>query len=36
ENGYKIKVVKTKYDGIGVDTEEDLEKLIQLLKSRIN
>ena len=29
ENGYKIKVVKTKYDGIGVDTEEDLEKVIQ-------
>ena len=35
-NGIKIKVVKTTYDGIGVDTEEDLEKLIQLLKSRIN
>ena len=29
ENGHKIKVVKTKYDGIGVDTEEDLEKVIQ-------
>ena len=29
ENGYKIKVVKTKYDGIGVDTKEDLEKVIQ-------
>ena len=29
ENGYKIKVVKTKYDGIGVDTKEDLQKVIQ-------
>lgn len=29
ENGYKIKVVKTKYDGIGVDTKEDLEMVIK-------
>lgn len=27
ENGYKIKVVETKYDSIGVDTEEDLERV---------
>jgi len=24
ENGYKIRVVETEYDSIGVDTEEDL------------
>lgn len=29
-NGYKIKVIKTKYAGIGVDTKEDLEKVIQI------
>ncbi len=33
ENGYKIKVVKTKYDGIGVDTEEDLEMVIKQIAS---
>ncbi|MFH1868168.1 MAG: 3-deoxy-manno-octulosonate cytidylyltransferase [Candidatus Omnitrophota bacterium] len=27
ENGYKIKMVETKYDTIGVDTPEDLEKV---------
>src|SRR3989338_7948485 len=27
ENGYKIKVVETEHDSIGVDTEEDLEKV---------
>ncbi len=27
ENGYKIKVVETKHDSIGVDTEEDLERV---------
>lgn len=27
ENGYKIKVVETKHDSIGVDTVEDLEKV---------
>ena len=32
ENGYKIKIIKVKYDGVGVDTKEDLEKVIQLLK----
>ncbi|MBI5894409.1 MAG: 3-deoxy-manno-octulosonate cytidylyltransferase [Deltaproteobacteria bacterium] len=27
ENGYKIKVVETRYNSIGVDTEEDLERV---------
>jgi 3-deoxy-manno-octulosonate cytidylyltransferase (CMP-KDO synthetase) len=27
ENGYKIRVVETKYDSIGVDTEEDLARV---------
>ena len=26
ENGYKIKVVETKFDTIGIDTPEDLER----------
>jgi 3-deoxy-manno-octulosonate cytidylyltransferase (CMP-KDO synthetase) len=29
ENGYKLKVVKTTYDGVGVDTKEDLDKVVQ-------
>ncbi len=32
EEGYKIKVIETKYDTIGVDTPADLEKLKELLK----
>lgn len=31
ENGDKIKVIKTNYDGVGVDTKEDLEKVIRLI-----
>lgn len=31
ENGYKIKVIKTCYSSIGVDTEEDLEKVSKIL-----
>lgn len=31
ENGYKVKVIKTEYDGIGVDTKEDLEMVIKLI-----
>ena len=35
ENGYKIKMVETKYDTVGVDTEEDLERArIMLGKTR--
>jgi 3-deoxy-manno-octulosonate cytidylyltransferase (CMP-KDO synthetase) len=31
ENGYKIKVIETEYDSIGVDTEEDLNKVRNIL-----
>ncbi len=31
ENGYPIKVIETKYETIGVDTQEDLEKVKQYL-----
>jgi len=31
EEGFRIKVIETKYDTIGVDTPEDLEKCIRLL-----
>jgi 3-deoxy-manno-octulosonate cytidylyltransferase (CMP-KDO synthetase) len=31
ENGYKIKVLETEYDSIGVDTEEDLDKVRNIL-----
>ncbi len=34
EEGYRIKVIETKYDTIGVDTPEDLEKVRQYLASR--
>jgi 3-deoxy-manno-octulosonate cytidylyltransferase (CMP-KDO synthetase) len=33
ENGYRIKVVETKFETIGVDTPGDLEKVIERLKS---
>jgi len=32
ENGYKIKVIETGYDTIGVDTEEDLERVKKVIK----
>jgi len=32
ENGYKIKMVKTSYDSIGIDTQKDYEKALELLK----
>ena len=31
ENGYKIKVIETEYDAIGVDTPEDIEKVEKIL-----
>ncbi|MBI5747693.1 MAG: 3-deoxy-manno-octulosonate cytidylyltransferase [Nitrospinae bacterium] len=34
ENGYKIKVVETDYNSIGVDTPEDLERVKEILKKR--
>lgn len=33
ENGYKIKVIETKFDTIGIDTPGDLEKATVLLKT---
>ncbi|MBI5874406.1 MAG: 3-deoxy-manno-octulosonate cytidylyltransferase [Deltaproteobacteria bacterium] len=36
ENGYKIKVVETKYNSIGVDTKEDLERVRGLWPNRKN
>ncbi|MFB0528191.1 MAG: 3-deoxy-manno-octulosonate cytidylyltransferase, partial [bacterium] len=33
ENGYRIKVVITKFDAVGVDTREDLEKVRKILKN---
>ena len=33
EGGFRIKVIETKYDTIGVDTPEDLEKLKEYLRS---
>ncbi len=32
ENGYRIKVIETKFDTIGIDTPEDLEKARAILK----
>lgn len=34
EAGYRIKVIETKYDSIGVDTPEDLEKARDYLKTK--
>ncbi|PLX22301.1 MAG: 3-deoxy-manno-octulosonate cytidylyltransferase [Marinilabiliales bacterium] len=31
ENGYKIKVAKTNFDSLGVDTPEDLEKILKTM-----
>ena len=31
ENGYKIKMIETDYDSIGIDTEEDYRKALKLL-----
>jgi len=33
ENGYRIKVLETAYDSVGVDTEDDLKKVEKLMKS---
>jgi 3-deoxy-manno-octulosonate cytidylyltransferase (CMP-KDO synthetase) len=34
ENGIPIYVGETPYDSVGVDTEEDLERVIEILKGR--
>jgi 3-deoxy-manno-octulosonate cytidylyltransferase (CMP-KDO synthetase) len=36
EHGYKIKVIKTEYNSIGVDTHEDLERVKEILKKKTN
>jgi 3-deoxy-manno-octulosonate cytidylyltransferase (CMP-KDO synthetase) len=36
EAGYKIKVIETKFDSIGVDTEEDLQRVEEMLKNNIS
>ncbi|MFQ5804275.1 MAG: 3-deoxy-manno-octulosonate cytidylyltransferase, partial [Candidatus Methylomirabilales bacterium] len=33
EYGYPIRVVETKYDSIGVDTAEDLERIVRIEKT---
>ncbi len=35
ERGFKIKVVETRYDSIGVDTPEDLEKVREMMRQRM-
>jgi 3-deoxy-manno-octulosonate cytidylyltransferase (CMP-KDO synthetase) len=34
ENGYKLKVLKTSYDAVGVDTPEDIKKVESLMEER--
>jgi 3-deoxy-manno-octulosonate cytidylyltransferase (CMP-KDO synthetase) len=34
ENGYRIKVIETKFDTIGIDTPEDLEKAVETVKGK--
>ena len=34
ENGYRIKVIETKFDTIGIDTPEDLEKAVETIKGK--
>lgn len=36
EHGYKIKTIETRYDTIGVDTQEDLEKVREILRESEN
>jgi len=35
ENGYKIRVVETEYESIGVDTPDDLERVAKLFESSL-
>ncbi len=32
ENGYKIKMIETDYNSIGIDTKEDYDKALELIK----
>jgi 3-deoxy-manno-octulosonate cytidylyltransferase (CMP-KDO synthetase) len=36
ENGYRIRVVDTEYESLGVDTPEDLERVNQLFAAVAN
>ena len=36
ENGYRIKVVESSYDSLGIDTQDDLEKAREIIKKRVN
>jgi len=36
EHGYRIKTIETRYDTIGVDTEEDIEKVREILRQGEN
>jgi 3-deoxy-manno-octulosonate cytidylyltransferase (CMP-KDO synthetase) len=36
ENGYRIRVVDTEYESLGVDTPEDLERVNQLFSTVAN
>ena len=33
ENGYKIKVIETRFDTVGIDTAEDLQRAIEIIKT---
>jgi 3-deoxy-manno-octulosonate cytidylyltransferase (CMP-KDO synthetase) len=35
ENGFKIRVVETGYESLGVDTPEDLRRVSALLETRL-
>ena len=35
ENGYRIRVVETRYESLGVDTPEDLERIAALVEARV-
>jgi len=35
ENGYRIRVVETEYDSLGVDTPEDLERVARLFEASV-
>lgn len=35
ENGYRIRVVETEYESLGVDTPEDLERVAALLEAKL-
>ncbi|MFH1380933.1 MAG: 3-deoxy-manno-octulosonate cytidylyltransferase [Candidatus Omnitrophota bacterium] len=34
ENGYRIKVIETKFDTIGIDTADDLDRAVEIIKGK--